>query len=701
MKRTRFIIPLLLLVLLGCTSRTADQVALGDNPLLQPYGTSFDVPPFDRIEPAHFEPAFAEAMRREKEEHRAIIDDPEPPTFVNTIAALDRAGELLGEVSAVFFGLVGANTSEELQAINKEMSPRLAAHRDELRLDRRLFARVKAVYDARDGLDLDAEQRFLLENMYREYVRNGALLDDEEQARLKEINQALSRLRVAFGDNLLAETNAFQLVIDNERDLSGLPETVIAAAAAAAADADLEGKWLFTTHKPSMLPFLTYADNRELRRRLFTAYTMRGNNGNEHDNTGIMAEIVTLRVERARLLGYDTYADYVLETRMARTPERVYDLLDRLWEASLPVARAEVAAMQEIIDREGGGFSLAAWDWWHYAEKVRKQEYDLDDSELRPYFPLAQVRDGAFWVASQLYGLTFEPVEDLPRPHPEAQVFQVREADGSHNAIIYMDFHPRAGKRQGAWCTTYRRQNRARGEEVDPVINLVCNFTRPSGDAPALLSLEEVETLFHEFGHALDNMCSDVTFRTVFRSPDFSELPSQIMEHWAFEPEVMRHYARHHATGEPIPDPLTEKIARSKHFNQGFATVEYLAASLLDMKYHTLAEPVDLDVVDFETRYFDEIGLIPEIVSRYRSSYFSHIVGGYAAGYYGYIWCGVLDSDAFEAFRETNLFDKETAQRFRTTILARNGTADYLQMYLDFRGREPDIGPLLRNRGLQ
>jgi peptidyl-dipeptidase Dcp len=363
------------------------------------------------------------------------------------------------------------------------------------------------------------------------------------------------------------------------------------------------------------------------------------------------------------------------------------------------VAEREREEMQAIIDREGGGFELAAWDWWFYAERLRKEKYDLDDSELRPYFELKNVRDGAFWVANQLYGLSFEEIDGLPKPHPDAQVFEVKEADGSHAAVIYMDFHPRESKEQGAWCRGFRGQSRV-GGEVDPVIDLVCNFTTPTGDTPALLSLEEVETLFHEFGHALDGILSNATYRTRFRSADFSELPSQIMEHWAREPAVMRHYARHYRTGEPIPDDLVEKIGNSSYFNQGFIQVEYLAASLLDMEYHTLTEPVDLDVVSFERDYFDRIGLIPEIESRYRSSYFSHIVGGYAAGYYGYIWSGVLDNDAFEAFRETSLFDQETARRFRTTILEVNGTADYMEMYTNFRGREPEIEPLLRNRGL-
>ncbi|MFH1845823.1 MAG: M3 family metallopeptidase [bacterium] len=703
MKRTQTLAAgalLALLALCGCTSQTADQATIADNPFFAPYGTEFNVHPFDRIEPAHFEPAFEEAMQRQRDEHAAIIAGQDSPTFENTIAALDRSGELLGEVTSVFFALTGSNTNDELQAIRQRMSPRLAAHKDELRLNKQMFERVQAVYDSREELNLNSEQLFLLEKMYKEYVRNGALLDTEQQARLKEIHQLLSTLGVTFSDNLLAETNAYQLVIEDEGDLAGLPESAIESAASAATAADLEGKWLFTTHKPSMLPFLTYAENRELRRQIFTAYTQRANNGNEYDNTGIMAEIVKLRVERAKLLGYDTHADYVLENRMAGTPAKVYDLLDQLWEAALPVARNEVVEMQQIIDREGGGFDLAAWDWWYYAEKLRSEKYELDDNELRPYFQLDEVRDGAFWVANELFGLTFEPLEDMPKPHPEAQVFQIKEADGSHCAVLYLDFHPRASKRQGAWCTSFRQQNRAHGEEVDPVINLVCNFTRPSGDNPALISLEEVETLFHEFGHALDNMCSDVTFNTLFRSADFSELPSQIMEHWAFEPEVMKHYAKHHETGEPIPDQLIEKIARSKHWNQGFGTVEYLAASLLDMKFHTLDEPTDLDVVAFETEYFNEIGLIPEIVSRYRSSYFAHIIGGYAAGYYGYIWCGVLDCDAFEAFKETSLFDQETAHRFRTTILERNGTADFMEMYIDFRGREPEIEPLLRQRGL-
>jgi peptidyl-dipeptidase Dcp len=697
MKRALVLVTGLLLALTACTGLAPDH---GENPFFASYDTEFNVHPFDRIQPAHFMPAFEEGMARQNSEIQAIVDNPGAPTFDNTIVALDRSGELLGEVSSVFFALTGSNTNDELQAINEEISPRLSAHRDEINLNKALFDRIKTLYDNREGLDLDREQAFLLKKLYQGYVRAGALLDDEDQVKLKEINQELSRLRVAFSKNLLAETNAFQLVIENEADLAGLPEGVINTAAEAAAEAELEGKWLFTTHKPSMLPFLTYAENRDLRKELYAAYTMRGNNGNENDNTEIMADIIKLRVEKAKLLGYETYADYVLENRMAGTPDKVYELLDQLWEASLPVAKNEVVEMQRIIDREGGGFKLASWDWWYYAEKLRKEKYELDDNELRPYFELNHVREGAFWVANQLYGLTFEAVEGLPKPHPDAQVFQVKEADGSHCTIMYMDWHPRASKRGGAWCGRFRGQNKVSGEEVDPIINLVCNFTKPSGDTPALLSMDEVSTLFHEFGHALDGMLSDVTYKSSFRSADFSELPSQIMEHWAFEPEVLKHYAKHYETGETIQDELIEKIGNSSFFNQGFITVEYLAASLLDMEYHTIKEAKDIDVVEYETAYFNEIGLIPEIVSRYRSSYFAHIVGGYAAGYYGYIWSGVLDSDAFEAFKETSLFDQETAQRFRTAVLERNGTADFMEMYTDFRGREPRIEPLLRNRGL-
>jgi peptidyl-dipeptidase Dcp len=699
---------ILILVLIGLlfaacskTEETPAEAPADGNPFFSEWTTPFEVPPFDKIKPEHFIPAYEKGMEEEKAEIEEIVNNTEAPSFDNTIVALDRAGKLLSTVSRVFGGLSGANTNDEIKAIQKQMAPRLAAHRDEISLNKQLFERVKAVYEQRDELNLNDEQMYLLENLYKRYVRNGAELNDEDQGKLREINQKMSRLGVQFGQNVLAETNAFKLVIENEKDLAGLPESSITGAAEAAKEAGLEGKWVFTTHKPSMIPFLQYSEKRDLREKLYRAYTKRGDNDNEYDNKKILSDLIKLRVERANLLGYKTYADYRLETRMAGNPENVYALLNRLWDASLPMAKKEREEMQAIIDREGGGFKLASWDWWYYAEKLRKEKYQLEDTELRPYFVLNNVRDGAFWVANQLYGLTFEELEGMPLPHPDAQVFEVKEADGSHCGVLYMDFHPRESKRGGAWCGTYRSQSRQYGEEIDPVVNLVCNFSKPIGDNPAMITLEEVETLFHEFGHGLDNLLSNITYGTTFRSSDFSELPSQIMEHWAMEPTVIKHYAKHYQTGETIPDSLVDKIVKSGWFNQGFITVEYLAASLLDMKYHTLTEPQDLDVNQFEKDYFDEIGLIPEIVSRYRSTYFNHIIGGYAAGYYSYIWSEVLDCDAFEAFKETSLFDKETANSFRNNILAKNGTADYKTMYLSFRGREPKIEPLLRNRGLQ
>ena len=687
------------LIFTSCSKTTEAPAA--ENPFFSEYNTPFKVPPFDIIKPEHFIPAYEKGMEEHKADIEAIVNNTEAPSFDNTIVALSRSGKLLSKVSRVFYGLSSANTNDELKEIQKEMSPRLAAHQDEINLNKKLFERVKAEYEQRDKLNLNNEQMYLLENLYKRYVRNGANLNDEDQAKFKEINQKISKLRVQFGQNVLGETNEFKLVVENEEDLAGLPESSITGAVEAAKEAGLEGKWVFTTHKPSMIPFLQYSEKRFLREKLYRAYTKKGDNDNERDNKKILSDLIKLRVERANLLGYKTYADYILERRMAGNSQNVYELLNRLWDASLPIAKREARELQAIIDAEGDGFKLASWDWWYYAEKLRKQKYELDDTELRPYFVLNNVRDGAFWVANQLYGLTFKELEGMPLPHPDAQVFEVKEADGSHCGIIYMDFHPRASKRGGAWCGTYRSQSRKYGEEIEPVVNLVCNFSKPSGDNPAMITLEEVGTLFHEFGHALDNLLSNITYGTTFRSSDFSELPSQIMEHWAMEPTVLKHYAKQYQTGEAIPDKLIDKIVKSALFNQGFITVEYLAACLLDMKYHTITEPQDLDINQFEKAYFDEIGLIPEIISRYRGTYFNHIIGGYAAGYYGYIWSGVLDCDAFEAFKETSLFDQKTANAFKTSILEKNGTADYMSMYVNFRGREPKIEPLLKKRGLK
>lgn len=673
-----------------------------DNPFFQPYKTPLDTPPFDRIRNEHFLPAIREGIRRQQAEIDAIANKPEPATFANTLAALDASGLLLAEVNAVFGALQGAETNPEIQSIAKESAPLMAAHTDNIRLNDRLFARVKAVYDQRERLKLTPEERFLLENTYREFVRGGALLDEKQKARLRELNRELALLSLRFGDNLLAETNDFKLVIDNRDDLAGLPPSVVAMAEATARQLNLPGKWVFTVQVPSMTPFLQYSAKRELREKLLRAYIMRGDRGNEHDNKEIVRRIVNLRSEKAKLLGYPTHAHYVLEMNMARTPEAVDSFLKKLWTPALARARQEVAEMQAIIDRGGGGFKLAPWDWWYYAEKLRQEKYALDDAALRPYFRLENVRQGIFTLCDRLYGLKFIERRDIPVYHPEVQVYEVREVDGRYVGVLYLDFHPRPGKRGGAWSGALRRQYYADGRRVAPLSTVTCNFTRATGDAPSLLSVDEVETFFHEFGHSLATLLSDGRYRTRTVPRDGVELPSQIMENWALEPELLAAYARHYRTDAPIPDNLVKKLRNSSLFNQGFATVEYLAAAILDMSWHTLPAPDPaVDVNRFESRAMSAIGLIPEIVPRYRSTYFNHIFnGGYSAGYYVYIWAEQLDADAYEAFKEKGLFDRATAQSFRKNVLETYGTLDLMTQYIAFRGAEPKLEPLLKRRGL-
>ncbi|MFP4620281.1 MAG: M3 family metallopeptidase [Bacteroidales bacterium] len=672
-----------------------------ENPFFSDYQTPFEVPPFDKIESGHYKPAFDRAMEKHNEEIEEITNNPEDATFENTIEPMVHSGKLLERVSYVFYGLNSANTSDTLQEIARDVSPKLSSHRDEIMLDAELFQKVQSVYNKKDQRNFNQEQSYLLENLYRDFVRSGANLPKDEQAQLKEINKELSSLTLEFEQNELKETNNFELVIEDEENLAGLPESVIQTAAETAEEEGHKGKWVFTTHKPSMLPFLTYAENRKLREKLYKAYLKRGNNDNEYDNKDILSEIVKLRVKKAHLLGYDTYADYRLENRMAKNPQNVMELLNQLWDAALPVAKEEREQMQKIIREEGHEFKLKSWDWWYYAEKLRTQKYDLDDSELRPYFQLDNVCQGAFDVATRLFDITFTELKDIPKPHPQARAWEVNESDGSHLGVLYMDFHPRESKNGGAWCGSYRGHYKAiDGEEVHPIKTIVTNFTTPTENKPALLSLDEVETLFHEFGHALDGLFAENTYPETFVARDFVELPSQIMEHWAIHPQVLKSYARHYETGETIPDGLIDKIEKSQYFNQGFANVEYLAASMLDMAYHTLSEPKDLQVMKYEKNYLDSIGLIDEIEPRYHSTYFSHITGGYDAGYYSYIWSAVLDNDAFEAFTEKGIYDQETAGAFRE-LLAKNGIADPMELFVEFRGREPKIDALLRNRGLE
>ncbi len=671
------------------------------NPFFSEYNTPFGVPPFEKIMAKHYMPAFEKGMADCKKDVDALLKDSRIPDFDNTILALDKAGDLLNKVTTVFFSQSQANTNDSLQKIEVDISPKLSAFQDEIRLNPKLFEKVKSVYENQQKFNLNEEQKYLLENLYKGFIRNGANLSKQDQDTLKMINQKLSVLVVKYGQNVLAENNQYKLFVTRKEDLKGLPENVVSAAAEEAKNAGFDGKWAFTIKKPSMLPFLSYDESRDLRKQIYTAYCMKGNNGNDLDNNKILAEIVKLRAQRAKVLGYKNHASVILEPRMAKTPEKVFDLLNNLWGKAIPVAIKERDEMQKIISKEGGKFKLEPSDWWYYSEKLRKQKYDLDDNELRPYFMLDNVRNGAFEVANKLYGITFEKINEIPRPHPEAQAFEVKNADGSHLAVLYMDFHPRASKQQGAWCGTYRSHHVVDGKEILPVVTLVGNFTRPTGDTPALLSLEEVTTLFHEFGHAVEFMFNKNTYNQTFVATDFVELPSQLMEHWATEPEVLNMYAKNYKTNANIPASLVNKIKNSGYFNQGFETVEYLAASLLDMAYHSLEAPAIVDVQKFEKDYLNKIGLIPEIAPRYRSTYFIHItVNGYDAGYYSYIWSAVLDNDVFAAFTEKGLFDKETATSLRKNILEKDGTMDPMKMFVNFRGREPVIEPLLKNRGL-
>lgn len=686
--------------LAACTNQEKPMTD-SENPFFSEFNTPFQVPPFDLIKAEHYMPAFLEGMKLEKAEIEAIVNNPDAPTFENTVVAYTRTGNFLSRVSSVFGGLSSANTTDDLKAIAKEVAPLRSAHGDEIRLNPVLFQRIKTVYEEREKYNLEPDALFMLENLYGSFVRNGANLDEEAKNKLMEINVRVSTLRVQFGQNLLGETNDYQLIIEDEKDLVGLPENIRALGAKQASIDGLTGKWVYTTQRASMYPFLTYSKNRELRRQIYTAYTMRGDNDNERDNKEICSEIYKLRLRRANLLGYKTHADLILSTRMAKSSERVYNLLDQIWWPALELAKKEVKDMQAIIDKDGGDFKLEAWDWWYYAEKVRADKYNFEDSEIRPYFSRENVQEAIFYVANQLYGLTFTEIEDAPKPHPDAFLHEVKEADGSHLGVLYQDYYPRASKRGGAWCGGYQRYKIVDGVVTPPIITMVTNAAAPVGDLPALLSINDVTTVFHEFGHALDGLFSNVRYEQTFRSTDFTELPSQIMEHWAVHPEVLKVYAKHYETGEIIPDELIAKIEKSSLFNQGFITVEFVAAALIDMEYYSQTTEKDLDIRAFEKEFFTKRKLIPEIGPRYRTTYFSHIIGGYSAGYYSYLWSGVLDNDAFEAFNETSLYDQETAQKFRKEILEPNGLKDTDEMYFNFRGRAPIIEPLLKSRGLK
>ena len=691
-------------VLGSWTNVSAQGVQANGNPFLAEYTTPFKVPPFDKIKLEHYKEAFLKGMEEQAQEINAIVKQRSAATFENTIVALDQSGKLLSKVSAVFYGQNSANTSDEMQAISRELSPLLSKHRDDIKLNAGLFQRVKFVYDQKSKLNLTKEQAKLLEETYKDFVRGGANLDAAKQAKLRELNSELSMLELTFGQNMLKETNDFQLIIDKKEDLSGLPASLIASAADAAKAAKLEGKWLFTLHNPSVMPFLQYADNRALREKIYNGYINRGNNGNKSDNKEVVKKLVTLRLEKAKLMGYKDYASFMLEDRMAKTPEKVYALLDEVWTPALAKAKDELADIKAEIKKEGGNFEPEGWDWRYYFEKAKIAKFNLDENEVRPYLELNNVRDGAFYVANKLYGITFTEIKVIPTPHEEATAFECKDKDGTHLGVLYMDFFPRESKRGGAWCGGYRSQTYENGKRLAPVVTIVCNFSKPAGDQPALLSADEASTLFHEFGHGLHSLFRDVHYFGVASVPrDFVELPSQIMEHWVFEPEVLKVYAKHYKTGEVIPAALIEKLEKSGKYGQGFATVEYLAASLLDMDYHVLKEvPANLDAMEFEANVMNKRGLLKQIPPRYRSTYFNHTMGGgYTAGYYSYIWAEVLDADAFEAFKETgDIFNQDKAIKFRNNVLTPGAIDDAMDMYKNFRGKEPGTAPLLKNRGL-
>ncbi|MDR2148144.1 MAG: M3 family metallopeptidase [Tannerella sp.] len=686
------------------------------NPFLTEYQTPFQVPPFEEIKLEDYKPAFEAGMEQQKQEIDAIVNNSEAPDFENTIAALDQSGKLLDKVSSVFYGQNSANTNDGLQELSKELAPALSKHRDDIMLNPDLFARVKAVYDKyRQEVKLDKEQAKLLninkeqakllEETYKDFVRGGANLPDDKKEQLRQLNSDISLLQITFGQNMLKETNDFKLVIDNEKDLSGLPENLKSVAAEEAKKAGQEGKWIFTLHNPSVMPFLQFADNRELREKIFNGYLNRGNQNNEFDNKDVVKQLITKRLEKAKLMGYEDYASFVLEERMAKNSANVYQLLDEVWTPTLSKAKEEEADLQAIMLKEGVEDTLKGWDWRYYSEKVMKEKYNVDENEIRPYLKLENVRNGLFYVVNKLYGLTFNEIKDIPKPHEEALAFECKDPDGAHRGILYMDFFPRESKRGGAWCGTYRSQTYKDGKKVTPVVTIVCNFTKPAAGQPALLSIDEATTMFHEFGHALHNLFKDVHYDGVSGVPrDFVELPSQIMEHWVLEPEVLKVYAKHYQTGEDMPQELLDKILSSSKFGQGFATAEYVQASMLDMDYHILKTiPKDLDILKFEEQSMNKRNALSQIPPRYRSTYFNHTMGGgYTAGYYSYMWSEVLDADAFEAFKETgDIFSPEMAKKFRDYVLTPGSIDDASVMYRNFRGKDPTIDPLLENRGLK
>ena len=685
------------------------------NPFFQEWNTQYQVPPFLQIKDEHYMPAFEKGMEENLAEIDLIVSNTEDPTFENTIEELERTGKLLTKVQRVFSNLAGSNTNPKLQELQRELSPMISAHYDKIALNEGLFLRVESIWNNRENFSLTDEQIKLLKDTRKQFIRSGALLDSNQKEEITKINSKISELSTQFGQNLLAETNGFELILGDE-ELDGLSEGVIAAASESAAQkmneatspeekAKYENKYVFTPHRSSMYPFLTESTRRDLREILYKSYIMRGDNNNENDNKEIAVEIANLRAQKAEIMGYKTHAHFILEDNMLKSPEEVYDLLIKLWEPALKRAKSEVLDMQEVSDSEGNNFKIAAWDWWQYSEKVRKAKYDLDEAELKPYLSLDNVIKGVFNTTNKLWGLTFTEIFDIDLYHPDARIWKVTDKDGSHLGIFIGDYFTRSNKRGGAWMSSFKGQSNLDGRERPVVVN-VCNFPAPVGDDPSLLSFENVTTLFHEFGHAMHGTLTNVTYPSMAGTSaprDFVEFPSQVLEHWASEPEVLKSFATHYQTGEPMPDELIEKLLKASKFNQGFINTEYLAASLLDMDWHTITtDEVLEDANSFEASSLAKIGLIDEIAPRYRSTYFAHIFsGGYSSGYYSYIHAAVLDSDGFEAFIEAgDVFDETLSSKLRKHVYEKGSTEEAMDLYVKFRGRKPIIEPLLKVRGL-
>ena len=682
----------------ACGQQAADT----DNPFLSEFETPYGTPDFNRIKVEHYEPAFLKGIKQQNEEIKAIVENPDEPSFENTIVALDNSGEILARVSGVFFALTEADTNDEMMALEAKIAPMLSEHSDNIFLNQELYKRVAAVHAQEEAgkIQLTTEQHYLLDKYYKEFVRSGAGLDAQKQERLREINKQLSTLTIEFGNHVLADNNDYLLVVDKKEDLAGLPDAVIAGAAQEAKAHGKDGKWVFTLQESSRTPLLQYAQNRELRKNIYQAYTSLGNRGNANDNKEVLKKVLALRLEKAQLMGFNNFAEYQLADNMAKNPKNALDLLYGLWEYSIKNAKAEAAELQKIMDREGKGEKLEAWDWWYYAEKLRQEKYDLNEDAIKPYFSQEDVHNGLCTVVNKLYGITLTPCDSISVYNKDVKTYIVKDADGSLLGVFYSDYMPRASKRSGAWMSNFREQQ----EGVRPLIYNVASFTKPAGDLPSLLTIDEARTMYHEFGHALHGLLTQCKYKGVSGTSvaqDFVELPSQIMEHWAVSPEVLKMYAKHYQTREAIPDSLIAKIENQALFNQGFMTTELLAAAILDMEMHCLTTMEGFDVLQFEKQLMDKLGLIPQIAPRYRSTYFNHIMGGYAAGYYSYIWAERLDTDAFEAFKEHGLFDQATDTSFRKNILEKGGSDDPMKLYVTFRGAEPSLDALLKTRGLK